>query len=88
MAQDYFVDSLTVDPEVCPSQVLSHVEPKVTELMNEGLCREFSERDIRCDVPNGSLEGTWPRWLLSPVLSETLGHIEHRHSGCDPEVLL
>jgi hypothetical protein len=31
MAQDYFVDSLTVDPEVCPSQVLSHVEPKVTE---------------------------------------------------------
>jgi hypothetical protein len=46
MAQDYFVDSLTVDPEVCPSQVLSHVEPKVTELMNEGLCREFSEKEI------------------------------------------
>jgi hypothetical protein len=36
----------TADPGVCPNQVLNHVEPKITNEMNEGLCKDFSEKEI------------------------------------------
>jgi hypothetical protein len=46
MARDYFVDMFMADPGVCPNQVLNHVEPKITNEMNEGLCKDFSEKEI------------------------------------------
>jgi hypothetical protein len=46
MAQDFFVDLFTTDPEVCPPQLLCHVEPKINEVMNEDLHKEFSEKEI------------------------------------------
>jgi hypothetical protein len=46
MAQDFFVDLFMTDPEVCPPQVLCHVELKINEVMNEDLCKEFSEKEI------------------------------------------
>jgi hypothetical protein len=46
MAHNYFANLFTTNPEVCPNLILEHVEPKITELVNEGLCKEFSEQEI------------------------------------------
>jgi hypothetical protein len=45
MAREFFVDLFKADSEVCPKQVLNHIESKVTESMNDDLCREFSEKE-------------------------------------------
>jgi hypothetical protein len=44
MTRDFFVDLFLVDIGVCPTQVLSHNDPKVSDSMNEGLCKEFTEK--------------------------------------------
>jgi hypothetical protein len=46
MTRDYFAELFTADPGVCPNQVLDHVVPKITAEMNEGLCKDFSEKEI------------------------------------------
>jgi hypothetical protein len=42
----FFADLYRVDNEVNPRQVLSLVEPKVTQEMNEGLTEAFSDKEI------------------------------------------
>jgi hypothetical protein len=60
MAWDFFVDLFTADPEVCPRRVLCHVEPKINQVMNEDLCKEFSEKEISDAMfLMGVVEGSW-----------------------------
>jgi hypothetical protein len=46
MAREFFVDLFKAYPEVSPSQVLDHIAAKVSDSMNDNLCREFSEKEI------------------------------------------
>jgi hypothetical protein len=46
MAQQYFADLYSMDSRVSPDVVLNLIETKVTQEMNEALCREFSEKEI------------------------------------------
>jgi hypothetical protein len=46
MVVGFFEDLYIVDNEVNPDLVLPHVEPKVTQDMNDDLCKDFSEKEI------------------------------------------
>jgi hypothetical protein len=87
MARDYFADMFMTDPGVCPNQVLNHVEPKITDEMNEGLCKDFSEKEIADAMfQMGPLKAPRPDGFLARFY-QTLGHYEQKCCGCDPTVL-
>jgi hypothetical protein len=87
MAREFFVDLFTADSEVSPCQVLGHIEAKVSDSMNDDLCREFSERNIRCNVSNRAFEGIGAGWLPGTFLSETLGYNEQGYCSSNPKIL-
>jgi hypothetical protein len=46
MTKAFFEQLYMADPNVCPLELLQMVEPKVTESMNEDLCKEYSDEEI------------------------------------------
>jgi hypothetical protein len=46
MALSFFGVLYYMDDEVVPDMVLDHIEPKVSESMNDDLCKVFSEKEI------------------------------------------
>ncbi len=46
MATEYFQRLFTADPSIDHSRVTSLMKPKVTDAMNEELCKTFSEEEI------------------------------------------
>jgi hypothetical protein len=46
MASDFFSNLYTADPSVQPAELINLIEPKLTDLMNQDLCREFSAEEI------------------------------------------
>jgi hypothetical protein len=46
MIVGFFEDLYMVDNEVNPHLVLPHVEQKVTQFMNDDLCKDFYEKEI------------------------------------------
>ena len=46
MASDLFSNLYTADPNVQPAELIDLIEPKLTDLMNQDLCREFSTEEI------------------------------------------
>jgi hypothetical protein len=46
MATDFFTDLYTADMSVEPDELIHLIEPKISEEMNEGLCRPFSAEEI------------------------------------------
>jgi hypothetical protein len=43
MTKAFFEQLYMADPNVCLLELLQMVEPKVTESMNEDLCKEYSD---------------------------------------------
>jgi hypothetical protein len=46
MVVQYFADLYSAEQEVQPNRVLHLIEPKITQEMNEDLCRHFIEKEI------------------------------------------
>lgn len=46
MATDFFTELYTADPSVVPDELIHLIEPKISEDMNQDLCRSFSPEDI------------------------------------------
>jgi hypothetical protein len=46
MAQGFFMNLYHADQSVCPDEVLHLFHPKITDAMNEELCRDFSDEEI------------------------------------------
>jgi len=46
MASDFFSNLYTADPSVHPAELINLIEPNLTDLMNQDLCREFSAEEI------------------------------------------
>jgi hypothetical protein len=67
MIVGFFEDLYMVDNEVNPHLVLPHVEQKVTQFMNDDLCKDFYEKEIsdamfqmgplKAPGPDGSRQG-------------------------------
>jgi hypothetical protein len=77
MALSFFGVLYSMDDEVVPDMVLDHIEPKVSESMNDDLCKVFSEKEISDAMfQMGPLKSTKARWISGTVLSEALGYCE------------
>lgn len=46
MTTEYFKELYKEDTAVCPDELLDIIEPKITEEMNEDLCRDFTDDEI------------------------------------------
>ncbi|XP_014751193.1 uncharacterized protein LOC106865542 [Brachypodium distachyon] len=46
MSRDYFKDLFAADPNITPDEIVDLFETKVTNMMNEQLCAEFSDNEI------------------------------------------
>lgn len=46
MATDYFKNLFTADASLCADPILDHIDTRVTDIMNDGLCSDFSDKEI------------------------------------------
>ena len=46
MATSYFAKLFAADPSLCADPVIDLIKPRVSDRMNDGLCAEFSDKEI------------------------------------------